>query len=325
MSAVEMNAVEMNAAQRQLAIGQTVTVRVPATSANLGPGFDSLGLALDMYDTLTVQTLASADLAFQLSGEGAESLPHDASHLSVRTIDTALSKLGFTRAGLRIEADNVIPHGRGLGSSAAAIVAALLAVRELVPESERPSMDWVFQLGSELEGHPDNVAPALFGGLAVSWQQMEQYRSAKIDVDAAIRPVVAVPGAELSTETARAMLPSSISHQSAAANAGRTALLVHAMSAEPGYLFEATEDFLHQEYRAQAMLASAQLLETWRSAGLAAVISGAGPTVLVLASSAEQVQKSLELAADSSEDSAWRVQELEIDIEGAKIIMHRQS
>lgn len=308
-----------------LVAGQSVTVRVPATSANLGPGFDSLGLALDMYDTLTVQTLASAELEFGLSGEGSDSLPRDASHLSVRTIDAALAKLGYGRTGLRIEAANVIPHGRGLGSSAAAIVAALMAVRELLPEAERPGLDWVFQFGSELEGHPDNVAPALFGGFSASWQDGESYRSAKLDVGPSIRPVIAIPAAELSTETARAMLPSSISHQSAAANSGRTALLVHAMAAAPEYLFAATEDYLHQEYRAQAMAASARLLELWRTAGLAAVISGAGPTVLVLAEGSEQVKKSLQLAADTGDDTAWRVQELEIDIEGAKIILHRQS
>ncbi|MBQ1444062.1 MAG: homoserine kinase [Renibacterium sp.] len=304
-----------------LAAGQSVTVHVPATSANLGPGFDSLGLALRLHDTLTVQTLASDELEFVLGGEGADSLPRDASHLTVRTIDAALAKLGFDRAGLRIEADNVIPHGRGLGSSAAAIVAALLAATALLPEAERPDSDWVFQFASELEGHPDNVAPALFGGLAVSWHDDAGYRSAKLAVDPSIRPVIAVPETELSTETARAMLPSSISHQSAAANSGRTALLVHAMTAAPEYLFAGTEDYLHQEYRAQAMASSAQLLELWRGAGLAAVISGAGPTVLVLAEGPDQVEKSRQLAADA----AWRVQELEIDIEGAKMILHRQS
>lgn len=316
-----MTQTKVAAEQPLLAAGQRVTVRVPATSANLGPGFDSLGLALDLHDTLTVQTLDSTELEFQLSGEGAESLPRDATHLTVRTIDAALAKLGYARSGLRIEADNVIPHGRGLGSSAAAIVAALLAVRELLPEAQRPALDWVFHFGSELEGHPDNVAPALFGGLAVSWQEQGNYCSAKIPVVPSIRPVIAIPETELSTEAARAMLPSSISHQSAAANSGRAALLLHAMSAAPEFLFAATEDYLHQEYRAQAMLGSAQLLRAWRKAGLAAVISGAGPTVLVLAKSPEEAEKSLQLAVQP----AWRVQELEIDREGAKIILHRQS
>lgn len=314
-----------NAEDLLLASGQTITVQVPATSANLGPGFDSLGLALGLYDTLTVQTLSGDELEFELNGEGSESLPRDASHLTVRTIDVALDRLGLRRGGLRIEANNVVPHGRGLGSSAAAIVAALLAVRGLAPLSVQPDLDWVFQLASELEGHPDNVAPALFGGLAISWQEDSGYRSAKVTLSNTVRPVVAVPAVELSTETARAMLPSSISHQSAAANSGRAALLIHALSAAPEFLFAATEDYLHQGYRAQAMPGSAQLLDFWRTHGLAAVISGAGPTVLVLAANANQVQDSLELAGNFAEDSAWRVQELEIDNEGAKIILHRQS
>ncbi|HSL35398.1 MAG TPA: homoserine kinase, partial [Arthrobacter sp.] len=157
--------------------GQLVTVRVPATSANLGPGYDSLGLALTLFDTLTVETLDSGELEFELSGEGAESLPRDASHLVVRAVTEALHRLGFRHEGLRITADNVNPHGRGLGSSACAVVAAVTAANALVPERSRRDRDWVLQLTSEMEGHPDNVAPAIFGGLALSWQDSDQYSS----------------------------------------------------------------------------------------------------------------------------------------------------
>ncbi|WP_394938690.1 homoserine kinase [Psychromicrobium sp. YIM B11713] len=315
----------------RIAAGQTVTVRVPATSANLGPGFDSLGLALSLYDTLTVETLEGDELLFELSGEGSDSLPRDASHLTVRSIDQALTSLGYRRGGLRIVAQNVIPHGRGLGSSAAAIVAALLAAQALLPAEAQPGTRWVFQQASELEGHPDNVAPALFGGLAVSWQEDDEYCSAKVPVNSGVHPVVAVPGHELSTEAARAMLPSSISHQSAAANSGRTALLIHALATAPEYLFAATEDYLHQGYRARAMADSAELLETLREAGLAAVISGAGPTVLVLTGNPDELSSALRLveretAADPGDFAAkisWRVQQLEIDHDGAKIELHR--
>ncbi|NYE94814.1 homoserine kinase [Psychromicrobium silvestre] len=312
--------------------GQSVIVRVPATSANLGPGFDSLGLALSLYDTLTVETLPGDELLFELSGEGAESLPRDASHLTVRSIDHALSRLGYQRSGLRIVAENVIPHGRGLGSSAAAIVAAISAAHALVPAEAQNGEQWIFQQASELEGHPDNVAPALFGGLAISWQEGDNYRSARVQVRPEVHPVVAVPAVELSTETARAMLPSSVSHQNAAANSGRAALLIHALSTAPELLLAATEDYLHQGYRAQAMQGSAELMGVWRKQGLAAVISGAGPTVLALAYGAEQAQlaQSLAAAQNSSENDefasklAWRVQQLEIDTNGAKMELHRR-
>lgn len=144
-----------------MAAGQSVTVRVPATSANLGPGYDSLGLALSLHDTLTVETLDSGELEFDLSGEGADTLPRDASHLVARALTEALHRLGYRHAGLRITADNVNPHGRGLGSSAAAVVAAASAANALVPAADRRGKDWILQFTSTLEGHPDNVAPAI--------------------------------------------------------------------------------------------------------------------------------------------------------------------
>jgi homoserine kinase len=149
--------------------GQRVTVRVPATTANLGPGYDSLGLALALYDTLTVESLESGELLFDLTGEGAETLPRDASHLVIRAMEAAFERLGFRHGGLKVTAENVVPHGRGLGSSASAVVAAISAANALLPEAGRRGKDWILQLTSELEGHPDNVAPAIFGGLALSW------------------------------------------------------------------------------------------------------------------------------------------------------------
>lgn len=308
--------------------GQSVTVRVPATSANLGPGFDTMGLALTLYDTVTVETLDSDELVFDLRGEGVEELPRDASHLVVRCIDAALDRAGYCRRGLKVSAENVIPHGRGLGSSASAIVSGVLAGNALLPPEARLDDDGVLQLASELEGHPDNIAPALTGALSVSWQAGDSYRSARIVPAASIVPVVAIPQVELSTETARAMLPSSVSHQSAAANSGRAALLVHALTADPSLLVEGTEDFLHQSYRAEAMGASAELMNVLRGHGHAAVISGAGPTVLVLADGpedADDVQQSIERFAALSENSAnWRVLRLAVDTEGAKVEMHRR-
>jgi len=311
-----------------VAAGQRLTVKVPGTSANLGPGYDSLGLALSIYDTLTVETLGTGELEFELSGEGADTLPRDASHLVVRAIDLALDRLGFQRSGLKITAVNVNPHGRGLGSSASAVVAAVTAANALVPEESRQDRDWILQLTSEIEGHPDNVAPAIFGGLALSWQDSEQYSSTRADVAPDVIPVVAVPDYELSTETARGLLPASVGHHAAAMNSGRAALLIHALTAQPEFLLPGTEDYLHQSYRAQAMRPSAVLISALRSAGHAAVVSGAGPTVMVLANGEREAATVAEFigafTAANTPDVGWRVMTLAVDVQGARVEVHRR-
>jgi len=311
-----------------VAAGQRLTVKVPGTSANLGPGYDSLGLALSIYDTLTVETLGTGELEFELSGEGADTLPRDASHLVVRAIDLALDRLGFQRSGLKITAVNVNPHGRGLGSSASAVVAAVTAANALVPEESRQDRDWILQLTSEIEGHPDNVAPAIFGGLALSWQDSEQYSSTRADVAPDVIPVVAVPDYELSTETARGLLPASVGHHAAAMNSGRAALLIHALTAQPEFLLPGTEDYLHQSYRAQAMRPSADLISALRSAGHAAVVSGAGPTVMVLANGEREAATVAEFigafTAGNTPEVGWRVMTLAVDVQGARVEVHRR-
>ncbi|MCU1563849.1 MAG: homoserine kinase [Arthrobacter sp.] len=308
--------------------GQLVTVRVPATSANLGPGYDSLGLALSLHDTLTVETLDNGELEFELSGEGADSLPRDASHLVIRAVTDALERLGFRHRGLRITAENINPHGRGLGSSASAVVAAVTAANALVPEASQRGKDWILQLTSEMEGHPDNVAPAIFGGLALSWQDSDQYSSTRATVADSVIPVVAVPDFELSTEAARALLPASVGHHAAAMNSGRAALLIHALTTEPELLLPGTEDYLHQSYRAQAMPPSAELIAALRRAGHAAVVSGAGPTVLVLANGEAEARTIVDFigshTARNTPEVGWRVMKLAVDVEGAKVEVHRQ-
>ncbi|GAC1368332.1 MAG: homoserine kinase [Pseudarthrobacter sp.] len=308
--------------------GQRVTVRVPATSANLGPGYDSLGLALALHDTLTVESLETDELLFELSGEGAESLPRDASHLVVRAMEAAFSRLGYRRGGLRITATNVNPHGRGLGSSASAVVAAVSAANAMVPTAWQRGRDWILQLTSEMEGHPDNVAPAIFGGLALSWQDSDQYRSTCATVVGSVIPIVAVPDFELSTESARALLPASVGHHAAAMNSGRAALLIHALTHKPEFLLAGTEDYLHQSYRAEAMRPSAALIRALRGAGHAAVVSGAGPTVLVLANGEGEAAEILTLiesiTAVNTPGIGWRVLKLAVDVEGAKVDVHRR-
>ena len=257
--------------------GQRVTVRVPATSANLGPGYDSLGLALALHDTLTVESLETDELLFELSGEGADTLPRDASHLVVRAMDAAFRAAGLPARRAKITATNVNPHGRGLGSSASAVVAAVSAANAMVPGRRQRGRDWILQLTSEMEGHPDNVAPAIFGGLALSWQDSDRYSSTCATVAASVIPIVAVPDFELSTEAARALLPASVGHHAAAMNSGRAALLIHALTQKPEFLLAGTEDYLHQSYRAEAMRPSAALIRALRSAGHAAVVSGRRP------------------------------------------------
>lgn len=308
--------------------GQRVTVRVPATSANLGPGYDSLGLALALHDTLTVESLETDELVFELSGEGADTLPRDASHLVVRAMEAAFGRLGYKHGGLRITAQNVNPHGRGLGSSASAVVAAVSAANALVPAAEQRGLDWILQLTSEMEGHPDNVAPAIFGGLALSWQDSDRYSSTRATVAASVIPIVAVPDFELSTEAARALLPASVGHHAAAMNSGRAALLIHALTQKPEFLLAGTEDYLHQSYRAEAMRPSAALIRALRGAGHAGVVSGAGPTVLVLANGeaeAADVLRFIEsFTSANTPGIGWRVLKLAVDVEGAKVDMHRR-
>lgn len=311
-----------------VAPGQDITVRVPATSANLGPGFDSLGLAVGLYDSIRVRTSAEPGTSVTVSGEGAATLPTDDSHLVVRTIRHTVAAAGYTLAGLSLAAENVIPHGRGLGSSASAIVSGVLAGNALLPPEHRLDAAALLDLCSRLEGHPDNVAPALAGGLAVSWEEDGTYRSVTIDVHPDVIPVVAVPANELSTESARGLLPASVPHREAAANSGRAALLVHALTADPSLLAPGTRDSLHQEYRAPAMLPSAALMRALRSAGLAAVISGAGPTVMTLANGEDQAQLAERLIADHLHSAGnpefWRVLRLGVDRDGARVEEHQR-
>ncbi len=324
-----MNATSQAAVGLQLIEpGQRVTVRVPATTANLGPGYDSLGMALALHDTLTVESLDTDELVFDLSGEGADTLPRDASHLVIRAMDAAFERLGFRHGGLKVTARNVNPHGRGLGSSASAVVAAVSAANAMVPTESRRGRDWILQLTSELEGHPDNVAPAIYGGLALSWQDSDQYSSTRAEVAGTVVPIVAVPDFELSTEAARALLPASVGHHAAAMNSGRAALLVHALTRDPGFLLAGTEDYLHQSYRASAMRPSAALIGALRQAGHAAVVSGAGPTVLVLANGEPEAADILAFitafTGANTPEVNWRVLKLAVDVEGAKVDVHRR-
>ena len=294
-----------------------VTVRVPATSANLGPGFDCLGLALELRDEVVVQAGDPADgdaVEVRVTGEGAGAVPRDPSHLVVRAVHAALDALGEPHPPLSLWCTNRIPHGRGLGSSAAAVVAGLLAGRALVRDgAARLDDDAVLALATRMEGHPDNAAAALLGGLTLAWAEAGAVHAVRLEPRPDLRATIVIPDVELSTETARGLLPATVPHADAVHSAGRAALLVAALTGTAGLLLPATEDRLHQGYRAPAMPATDELVRALRAAGRAAVVSGAGPAVLVLDEAGPQG------AAPVPAPPGWRVAEPGIAREGAVV------
>ncbi|SDB85685.1 homoserine kinase [Raineyella antarctica] len=259
-----------------------IAVRVPASSANLGPGYDCMGMALDWFDEVTLTTLDSG-IEVDVTGEGSEDVPRDSSHLIVQTFLTGLASLQVRPpAGLRLAAHNSIPHGRGLGSSSAAITAGLLLAWAYAHPQAQPDRQWMERIGTELEGHADNVAAVILGGLAIAWGSAEAGRAVSAPLSGDMRALAFIPHQAVPTVQARRVLPQQVSHADAAANTGRAALLVHALAQRPDLLFDATEDWLHQRYRAQLMPRSAELVTLLRAERHAAIISGAGPTVVVL-------------------------------------------
>jgi homoserine kinase len=291
-----------------------VRVRVPATSANLGPGFDALGLALGLYDDVVVR-VADAGLHVDIAGEGAETLPRDEQHLLVRSLRTAFDLLGGQPRGLEVVCANRIPHGRGLGSSSAAICAGIVAARAVTTGADSRLDDTaLLELATEIEGHPDNVAACLLGGFTLAWSENGAARALRMDPAPTLAPVAFVPAKPLLTETARGLLPRTVPHVDAAANAGRAALLVEALTRRPDLLLPATEDRLHQEYRAPAMPQSVALVHRLRDDGVPAVVSGAGPTVLALA----EAGAADKIAALAGEE--WTANRLSLDAAGACVL-----
>ena len=259
-----------------------VTVTAPATSANLGPGFDSLGLALALRDDLEARVTGSG-LGVDVAGEGAGDLARDETHLVVRAMRAAFDEMGERPGGLLLSCRNRIPHARGLGSSSAAIVGGIALARALVEDgASRLDLDACLALAAALEGHPDNVAPALIGGLVVCGQDDDGVWADPAPVDDRIGVVAFVPPTGMATELARQLLPATVPYADAVANTGRAALLVAALGSAPDRLLRATEDFLHQSYRRPAMPESLDLVDRLRADGHAAVVSGAGPAVGVL-------------------------------------------
>ena len=302
-------------------VGRKVSVKVPATSANLGPGFDTLGMALSYYDELEVEAVAGDGAFVEVIGEGAGEVPTDASNLVVRSIAYVFEKSGQKLPGLRLKAHNIIPHGRGMGSSGAAVVSGIVAAKGLLEGVVDFTSQQLLQLATDLEGHPDNVAPALFGGLTIAWEDASGPHHKKLIVHRGVSPLELVPNFKMSTATARALQPESVPHEDAVFNVSRSALLVAALTQSPELLMAATEDRLHQDYRAEAMPEAGKVIELMRANNHAAVVSGAGPSVLVLASDPAERMQAAKLAAENFPQ--WRALVLAVDFKGATVIQNQ--
>ncbi|MFF1571985.1 homoserine kinase [Leifsonia sp. NPDC058292] len=298
--------------------GRAVTVKVPATSANLGPGFDTLGLALAQYDELRVSVRDEPGATVEVIGVGEGEVPTDESNLVVRAIAHTFDAVGIPMPGLDLVARNTIPHGRGLGSSGAAIVSGIMAAKGLLDGIVEIDAQGLLALANDMEGHPDNVAPALFGGLTIAWVTPTGPRFKKLIVHRGVSPLVFVPEHVMSTALARSLQPESVPHEDAVFNVSRSALLVAALIQSPELLHAATEDKLHQSYRASAMPETDRLITLLRENGFAAVVSGAGPSILVLCSDPSQRLAAAELVAHKSE-TRWQPLMLAVDFKGATV------
>ena len=296
-----------------LEVGLRARVTVPGSSANLGPGFDTLGLAVGIYDTVEVE-VTSSGLEVEIFGEGADDLPRDSSHLVVKAINSGLHAADVHAPGLKVTCHNNIPQSRGLGSSAAAAVAGVVAANTLA--GDPLSTDEVIQLSSAFEGHPDNAAASVVGGAVVSWTDIPvdgvsqpEYRAVPLTVHKDIIATALVPDFHASTNAVRKVLPSHVTHTDARFNVSRTAVMTVAIQTHPQFLWEGTRDRLHQPYRADVLPVTAEWVNRLRNLGYPAFLSGAGPTILVL--STEPVDNAL---VEEARGRGMKV--LELDIAG---------
>jgi homoserine kinase len=291
-----------------------VRVLVPASSANLGPGFDTAGLALGVYDELVAMVTDDEGVLVEVSGEGSADVPRDETNLVVRAMAAGFTAMGVRPTGFVLRCGNVIPHGRGMGSSAAAIVGGIVLARAMVVDGRDRLTDAdVLQVALTMERHPDNLAAALHGGFTIAWTDEDGRGDlVRLDVHEGVHPVVLVPPNEVATAKARAMLPATVPFADAAANLSRVALLVHALTGDPSRLMTATEDRLHQDARETAYPESVALVRRLRAAGVPAVISGAGPTVLAFAG------PDLRESVAATAGGGWSLRAVDVASEGAR-------
>jgi homoserine kinase len=281
----------------------SVTVRVPATTANLGSGYDSFGLALGRHNTVTASLAAPGEWHVTACGEGADSVAGGATNLVAQAMARLFAEVGID-SGATIACLNTIPFGRGLGSSSAAIVGGLVCANEL---AGRPlDHEALFRMAAGIEGHPDNVAAALFGGFTVCWSEEGSPRAARIDPPGGMAAVVVVSDEPLSTKRARALLPRDVPHVDAAFDAGRAGLLAVGIATGRGDLIgPGMNDRLHEQYRAVAVTDLAAVREALLAAGAdRAALSGAGPSIIGLVAGADDAEAEARAASVAARAAA---------------------
>lgn len=298
-----------------------IKVKVPATTANMGPGFDCIGMALTMYNIVYAEEIESGlEIIVQ---DGNPNIPTDESNLIYRTICYFYDNIGEKVPGMRIIQQDSIPHTRGLGSSAACIVAGLHIANAM--SKSFFSKEELVQMAAKIEGHPDNTTPAILGGMTVGAMNGQEMKHVKIRVPDKLHFAVMIPDFTLSTELARKALPTHVTVQDAVFNASRAALLVASMqSGDIDNLDLATEDALHQPYRAKLIPHMDEILDKARSFGAkGAFLSGAGPTLLAIIKNVVDFRREMVEYLGNLEEK-WQVQMLQADNEGAKVWINEE-
>ncbi len=302
-------------------VGRTVQVKVPATTANLGPGFDTLGMALALYDELSATVVASGTSRVTVEGVGESTVPTDSSNLVLQSMAATFAHFGVDTPVVELHCTNRIPHGSGMGSSGAAIVGGIMLAKGLLEGIVEIDAQGLLNLATTLEGHPDNVAPALFGGLSIAWMTDAGPQHKKLTVHRGVSLLIAVPrDITMSTKSARDLQPETVPHEDAVFNLSRSALLIAALIQSPELLHAATEDKLHQDYRAEAMPETNALVHRLRNEGFAAVVSGAGPSVLVLTDDPVERARAASIV-DATTDTTWDCLMLAVDFKGATVVV----
>jgi len=297
-----------------------VVLRVPATTANLGPGFDTLGMALNMYNYIAMVETGN-DLVIEVEGDGVDRVPRNSANLAYRAAAKVFQEINYKPKGLKIKIENSIPLARGLGSSASVIVGGMVAANHIT--GSKLSYDQILHLATCMEGHPDNVAPALLGGIVMSAQFDKETVYRKIQPPVNLTTVVAIPDYELSTRKARNALPTQVPIGDAVYNMSRTSLLVWAfMNSDMELMGKAMEDKLHQPYRMPLIPGMDKVVRTAKDMGAYSIaLSGAGPTVIAFctANNAETVGNAMK---DTFKEAGVKclIKNLNPEIDGVKIL-----
>ncbi len=295
-----------------------IRVRVPATSANIGPGFDSLGIALKMYNYITVEE-TDGGLEIEILDESRKFLPRDSKNLVYVCMTRVFKKLGYTPKGLKITLENNVPVTRGLGSSSAGIVGGLVAANELC--GGKLSKDELLLMAAEIEGHADNVTPAMFGGFTVSVSRKGRLNYVQHPLDEKLRFAAFIPDFPLATKKARAILPGVVPHKDAVYNTGHSALLAASLiSGKFENIRPGIGDRLHQGYRKPLIPAMDEIFDLcYRNGALGVYLSGAGPTVMAIIK-----EENMDFLPNVSrvlnqKMKNWRLEILEADNQGAQV------